>query len=70
MLGGAWLLFQIYILAYPLEPLIAHPLHLVFALGLALLWTPLGASGGRFIDAALLSAVAAVGVYYLMSAGR
>ncbi len=65
-LGAAWILFQLLNLIDPLAPLVAHPLHLTFALGLAFLWKPLG----RVLDAVLLLGVAVVGGYYLASLGR
>ena len=70
-LGGIWLIFQLYILLQPVEPLVERPVHLTLALALALLWLPLGASRqARILDGLLLAGVAAVGVYYLGSVER
>ncbi len=69
-LGGAWILFQLLNLFDPLAPLVAHPIHLTFALGLGLLWRPLSGPRGRVFDVALLLGVVVVGGYYLVSLGR
>ena len=75
VLGLAWLAFQLYIISYPQAPLVQRPLHLVLAMALLLLWTPL--VSGRaprgvtsLIDGVLLLGVLAAGAYYLVSATR
>ncbi|MFV0334462.1 MAG: TRAP transporter permease [Tropicimonas sp.] len=68
--GIGLILFQIYILIYPQQPLFERPVHLCFALVLLFLWRPLEAPslpgwlrGG--IDAALVALTLAVLAYYI-----
>ena len=75
VLGLAWLGFQLYIISYPQAPLVQRPLHLVLAMALLLLWTPLatGKAGRGFpalIDGVLFLGVLGMGGYYLASATR
>jgi TRAP transporter 4TM/12TM fusion protein len=72
-LSLAWLVFQFYIIANPLEPMVERPIHLVLALALLILSMPLQPGAfpfARFADWALLGLTAATGVYYLVSAER
>ncbi len=75
LLGLAWLGGQIYIVRYPMMPLIQRPLHLIVALALIVLWVPLASRRlGRWvpgaIDAAFLAGLVATTVYYMSSADR
>jgi len=70
-----WLAGQIYIIYYPMLPLIQRPLHLLLALALVILWKPLkskqlGTRICRLIDLVLLTGVVAATVYYMESAYR
>ncbi len=71
VLGLGWIAFQTYIVFYPQAPLVERPFHLVFAVILLFLWTPLPAArGGRFGDVAVIVSAFATGVYYLLSSQR
>ena len=75
ILSLAWMAGQIYIIYYPMMPLIQRPLHLLLALALVILWIPLksdrlGTWVAQIIDLVLLVAVIATAVYYLESAYR
>jgi TRAP transporter 4TM/12TM fusion protein len=75
ILSLAWMAGQIYIIYYPMMPLIQRPLHLLLALALVILWIPLksdrlGTWISQAIDLVLLVAVIATTVYYLESAYR
>jgi TRAP transporter 4TM/12TM fusion protein len=61
-----WVLFQFALIAWPQHPLIARPVHLVFALALLFLTV----RAHRSIDAALAALSAALGAYYLTQAQR
>lgn len=74
-LGFLWLGGQFYIVQYPLVPMIQRPVHLMFALGLVILWMPLNGARidralARTIDLLLLAVVVAATVYYLAMAER
>ncbi len=73
-LGLLWIAFQVYILFWPLAPLVERPLHLALATAILFLWTPLPARGRGFFrvaaDSLLILATACAGGYYLLSAGR
>lgn len=70
--GTIWIVFQIYVLIYPQQPLIERPLHLVLALIALWLWFPLKSSRwwAHAIDFGLLGSTLAAAVYYLTSAER
>ncbi|MCK4984265.1 MAG: TRAP transporter fused permease subunit, partial [Desulfobacterales bacterium] len=75
ILGVAWLAGQIYIIYYPMTPLIQRPIHLLLALSLVILWIPLksrrfGEWTSRVIDLVLLVGVVVTAIYYLESATR
>ena len=75
ILGVAWLAGQIYIIYYPMTPLIQRPIHLLLALALVILWIPLksqrfGEWTSRVIDLVLLIGVVVTAIYYLESATR
>ena len=75
ILGVVWLAGQIYIIYYPMTPLIQRPIHLLLALSLVILWIPLksrrlGVWISRVIDLVLLAAVIVTAIYYLESATR
>ncbi len=72
-MGLGWLGFQIYIIFFPQAPLFQRPLHLTLALAVLLLTKPLAGthskpSINRAVDLALLLAVVAVLLYYMLSA--
>ncbi|MDA0204756.1 MAG: TRAP transporter fused permease subunit [Acidobacteria bacterium] len=74
LLAAAWIAFQGYILFYPAPPMVQRPAHLIFAMLLVLLCRPLecrwGAAAGRAIDAVLILATLASGVYYMAASTR
>jgi TRAP transporter 4TM/12TM fusion protein len=75
ILGVAWLAGQIYIIYYPMTPLIQRPIHLLLALSLVILWIPLKSQRfsewtSRVIDLVLLVGVVVTAIYYLESATR
>jgi len=75
ILSLAWMAGQIYIIYYPMMPLIQRPLHLLLALALVILWIPLKSDRlatwvSQAIDLVLVVAVIATTVYYLESAYR
>ncbi|MGA7451006.1 MAG: TRAP transporter fused permease subunit [Rhodoplanes sp.] len=71
LLGAAFFAFQYWILWKPQQPLFERPIHLVFALSLLFLASPLTGKTGtlrwlaHLVDAVLLLAVAGVAAYYL-----
>lgn len=70
-----WLGFQVYIIFYPLIPLLQRPTHVVLALAIALLAKPLpgkviGATLAKGIDLFLLIGVFATAAYYFSQADR
>jgi TRAP transporter 4TM/12TM fusion protein len=74
-LGIFWLVFQIYIIFQPQNPLIERPLHVALAIALVLLWTPLnsrrlGPRSELLIDVLLLCATFLSAMYYGLSAER
>ena len=74
-LGAGFLFFQVWILLHPQQPLLERPVHLVFALGLLILWRPLRRKDKPVLwraggDALLLAGVVAVAVYYLHQGER
>lgn len=68
VLAVAWLLFQLFLIAFPQQPMIARPIHLGFAL--LVLFLTLPSARGRMVDGVLLLASAAVGVYFLWELPR
>ncbi|MBO6728069.1 MAG: TRAP transporter fused permease subunit [Rhizobiaceae bacterium] len=75
LIGAGFILFQIWILFEPQQPLLERPVHLIFALVLLFLWRPLTTEAlprhtRKAIDAAILTAVLAVGAYYLIAFDR
>ncbi|MDA1090495.1 MAG: TRAP transporter fused permease subunit [Proteobacteria bacterium] len=75
VLSLIWLGFQVYIIFYPQIPLIQRPAHVVLALAIILLATPLsekviGAMLAKSIDFFLLIGVFATTAYYLSQADR
>lgn len=75
ILGIVWLTGQIYIIYYPMTPLIQRPLHLLLALALVILWIPLksdrlSVTTVRIIDWILLTSVVANIIYYMASVSR
>lgn len=72
LVGVIWIIFQIYVLIYPQQPLVERPLHLVLALTALWLWFPLKSSSwwARAIDFGLLGSTLAAAVYYFVSAER
>lgn len=71
-LGLVWLAGQIYIVQYPFVPLIQRPLHLVLAIALVILWSPLASARlGKvvpfLIDATMLAGLVAITWYYMTS---
>jgi TRAP transporter 4TM/12TM fusion protein len=69
VLGGAWLVFQLYILFSPQLPMVQRPLHLIFALAIFLLApSRKGSPSSRgIIDGLLVLGVLAVMGYYFFS---
>ncbi len=65
-LGILWCVFQLAIIVWPQQPMLARPLHLFFALTILFLTTP----GQRRLNLALAAGAGAIGVYYLMHAQR
>ena len=74
VLGAAWFAGQIYILFYPPIPMLARPLHVMIAITLIILWQPLRDKDGaeplrwRAVDLAILAALIATTVYYVLRA--
>ena len=75
LLGTAWLAGQLYIITFPSIPMIQRPLHLMTAMALVILWTPLetgrlGRILGWIIDLVVLGGIFAATVYYMLAAER
>lgn len=75
LVGVCFIAFQIWILYEPQQPLFERPMHLCFALVLLFLYKPLTAEWlprpvRIGIDALMIIATLAVGVYYLAEFGR
>jgi TRAP transporter 4TM/12TM fusion protein len=75
LLSLFWMGGQIYIIYNPFIPMIQTPMHLMLALALVILWSPLGIRGvdkrlAGFVDAVLLATVAAAVWYFLSQADR
>jgi TRAP transporter 4TM/12TM fusion protein len=75
LLGTVWLAGQLYIITFPSIPMIQRPLHLMTAMALVILWTPLdagrlGRMAGRIVDLLILASIAATTVYYMIEANR
>ena len=75
ILSLAWLGGQIYIIYYPMMPLIQRPVHLCLAMSLVILCVPLKIERlnqwtNKIIDLILLAGVIATTGYYLESAIR
>lgn len=73
--GLVLVVFQYWILVHPQPPLVARPLHLIFALFLVFLWNPLTSEklplwARRGIDIVILSSVVGFGIYYWQSLPR
>ncbi len=74
-LGMFWLGGQIYIIQYPFIPMIQRPMHLLLAMALVILWSPLddkrlGRGVSHAVDALLLAGIAASVWYFLSQADR
>ncbi|WP_370225922.1 TRAP transporter permease [Pararhodobacter marinus] len=75
LLGVGFVLFQVWILLNPQQPLFERPVHLVFALLLLFLYQPLSSESLSrpvriAIDAAMIVATLGVGAYYLLEFDR
>ncbi|RYH08030.1 TRAP transporter fused permease subunit [Tropicimonas sp. IMCC6043] len=75
VIGIGLILFQVYILIYPQQPLFDRPVHLATTLVLLFLWRPLEAPAlpgwlRAVIDSALIAASIAVLAYYLLAFER
>jgi hypothetical protein len=75
VLGAFWLAGQIYIIRYPLLPMVQIPLHLMLAMALAILYWPcedrfVGKVGARLVDTALFLGILASTWYFLSEAER
>jgi len=65
VLGAVWLIGQIYIVQYPMLPMLQRPLHLLFALALVILWSPLDV---KWIDKRLAQTIDFLMVVFLFVA--
>ena len=66
-----WLFFQLYIVLYPLHPMIQRPVHMFLAVILTVLFQPLGERGWRRVVDWLLTAAALASIlYYLLVSTR
>lgn len=75
ILGLVWLAGQIYIIYYPMLPMIQRPLHVLLAMALVIIWSPLKLKRLNdkicgFLDLALLVGIAATVYYFMESAVR
>ena len=66
-----WCLFQLYIVLYPLHPIIQRPVHLFMAVILTVFFQPLGERGWRrFVDWLLIAGSLAAILYYVQASTR
>jgi TRAP transporter 4TM/12TM fusion protein len=66
-----WCLFQLYIVLYPLHPIIQRPVHLFMAVILTVFFAPLGERGWRrFVDWLLIAGSLAAILYYVQASTR
>lgn len=66
-----WLLFQIYIVFYPLHPMIQRPTHVFLAVIITVLFQPLGERPWRrLLDWLLVAGALACSLYYLQASTR
>lgn len=66
-----WCLFQLYIVLYPLHPIIQRPVHLFMAVILTVLFQPLGERGWRrIVDWLLIAGSLTAILYYLQASTR
>ena len=66
-----WCLFQMYIVLYPLHPIIQRPVHLFLAVILTMLFQPLAERGWRrALDWLLIAGAVATIVYYVDASTR
>lgn len=75
LLALAWIVFQFYILFYPLVPMLQRPLHVAFAVSLVFLFKPLVGKGVRryvFLCVDLVCSLIGlgVGIYFVFHADR
>ncbi|WP_430513480.1 TRAP transporter permease [Pannonibacter phragmitetus] len=75
VLGVLFILFQLWIILVPQQPLFERPAHVCIALILLFLWSPLQKDGRStfpraLVDAALILATLGVGTYYLVEYDR
>ena len=69
--AAIWLLFQLYIVLYPLHPMIQRPVHLFMAVILTVLFQPLAERGWRrAVDWLLIAGSLATILYYLQASTR
>ena len=65
-----WIVFQIYIMVYPLAPMIQRPLHVAFGVSLIFLFKPLKGVGLKkhifsFIDLSCVIIPLIIGIYFI-----
>ena len=70
-----WIIFQIYIIIYPLAPMIQRPLHVVFGVSLIFLFKPLKGKGLKkhifsFIDLSCVIIPLIIGIYFIYNSIR
>ena len=66
-----WCLFQLYIVLYPLHPIIQRPVHLFMAVILTVFFQPLGERGWRrIVDWLLIAGSLAAILYYVQASTR
>lgn len=66
-LGILWCAFQLAIIVWPQQPMVARPIHLFFALAVLFLNT---SGGPPWLKSSLMAASGAVGAYFLFNAQR
>jgi len=70
-----WIVFQIYIIIYPLAPMVQRPLHVAFGVSLIFLFKPLKGTGLKkhifsFIDLTCVIMPLIIGVYFIYNSIR
>lgn len=70
-----WIVFQIYIIIYPLAPMVQRPLHVVFGVSLIFLFKPLKGTGFKkhifsFIDLSCVIIPLIIGIYFIYNSIR
>ena len=70
-----WIVFQIYIIIYPLAPMVQRPLHVVFGVSLIFLFKPLKGTGLKkhifsFIDLSCVIIPLIIGIYFIYNSIR